>query len=79
MGDLNAHYSYYYDNVHQLLAENDLTDAWVVLMNHDHLPQSVKELPDRNILHINSQSESIDKILYRSNDQIQLEGFQIQS
>jgi len=72
MGDLNAHYSYYYDNVHQLLSDNDLKDAWLVLMNHEHLPQPVKELPDGKILKINSNSESIDKILFRGNDQIAL-------
>ncbi|CAG5003122.1 Sphingomyelinase [Dyadobacter sp. CECT 9275] len=72
MGDLNAHYSYSYDNVHQLLANNHLTDAWVMLVNHDHLPQPVQKLPESQILRMNSRSESIDKILYRSNDRIQL-------
>jgi endonuclease/exonuclease/phosphatase family metal-dependent hydrolase len=72
MGDLNAHYSYRYDNVHQLLTDNGLKDAWVVLMNRDRLPVSVNDIPSSQILLLDNQSESIDKIMYRSNDQIEL-------
>ncbi len=72
MGDLNAHYSYFYDNVYSLLEDNGLKDSWLVLMHQDTLPLSSKELPESKILSINNGSESIDKILYRSNDRIQL-------
>ncbi len=72
MGDLNSHYSYFYDNVQHLLTENNLRDAWVVLMHQQHMPRPEMRLPDPKILDINEQSESIDKILYRSSDQIEL-------
>jgi len=72
MGDLNAHYSYHYDNVRQFLTNNSLKDAWVVLMNRDLLPSTTKIFPDSRILLVDNQSESIDKILYRSSDLIEL-------
>lgn len=72
MGDLNGHYSYFYDNVQHLLTENNLSDAWVELMHQKHMPRPKRQLPDPKILDISAQSESIDKILYRSSDQIEL-------
>ena len=73
MGDLNARYSFAHDNLDQLLNLNGLSDAWLVLMNNDILPTATLNLPESNILKLNSSSESIDKILYRSNKQIQLQ------
>lgn len=72
MGDLNAHYTYQYDNVNQLLNINHLKDAWLVLLKHNRLPILVTTLPDSDILSLNSTSESIDKILYRSSEKIKL-------
>jgi endonuclease/exonuclease/phosphatase family metal-dependent hydrolase len=71
MGDFNAHYSYEYENIYQFLHDNDLHDAWLELIHPDQLPTSSKTFPESNILAINSKTESIDKIFYRSNSQIQ--------
>jgi endonuclease/exonuclease/phosphatase family metal-dependent hydrolase len=71
MGDFNAHYSYAYDNVRQFLHDNALNDAWLELVNRDQLPVSLKKTPESNILAIDTKTESIDKIFYRSNAQIQ--------
>ena len=73
MGDLNAHYSYAHDNLDRLLNQNGLRDAWLVLVKNDQIPAATNTLPESNILALNSSSESIDKILYRSNEQIKLQ------
>ena len=72
MGDLNAHYSFSYDNIRELLAENHLEDSWIFLKHNGNFPISVMQLPDNDILKLDDQSETIDKILYRSSSQIQL-------
>jgi len=72
MGDLNAHYSFSYDNIRELLAENHLEDSWIFLKHNGDFPISVMQLPDNDILKLDDQSETIDKILYRSSSQIQL-------
>ena len=71
MGDLNAHYEYYYDNIQNLLNANSLTDAWVTLLHNDILPTALKQLPASDILNLQNDSETIDKILFRSSDKIQ--------
>ena len=72
MGDLNAHYSFSYDNIRELLAENHLEDSWIFLKHNGNFPKSGMQLPDNDILKLDDQSETIDKILYRSSSQIQL-------
>lgn len=70
MGDLNAHYGYYYDNIQNLLNANSLTDAWLTLMHNDILPTALKQLPANDILQLENDAETIDKILFRSSDRI---------
>lgn len=72
MGDLNAHYDFYLDNLPELLSKNNLKDAWLELGNEHKLPVVSQQLPDNSILKVNNQTESIDKILYRSSNQITL-------
>ncbi|REA62800.1 endonuclease [Dyadobacter luteus] len=71
MGDLNAHYDFHLDNLPELLSKNNLKDAWLEL-GRQKLPVVTTRLPDDRILQVNNQTESIDKILYRSNDQVKL-------
>lgn len=73
MGDLNAHYSFFYDNIKELLVENHLKDSWILLKHNSNFPVSNLQLPDNDILKLDNQSETIDKVLYRSSNQIQLE------
>ncbi|QNL49465.1 endonuclease/exonuclease/phosphatase family protein [Olivibacter sp. SDN3] len=71
MGDLNAHFCYEHDNIRDLLADNDLQDAWVELKSNNNLPV-FRAFAKENILELNDDCESIDKILYRSNLQLKL-------
>lgn len=73
MGDLNAHYSYYYDNVKELLDDNGLRDAWLVLRRKGKFPGRDKTLPDDNILKLTDTCESIDKVLFRGSRRVRLQ------
>ncbi|WP_229253980.1 endonuclease/exonuclease/phosphatase family protein [Dyadobacter sp. NIV53] len=72
MGDLNAHYSFYHDNLNTLLTDNSLTDTWVSLQNNGSMPIALTQTPEKNILGLNASTETIDKILYRSSNEILL-------
>lgn len=71
MGDLNAHYCYSHDNVRKLLIENGLKDAWITLKGEEIMP-SFKDYIKEDILQLNDECESIDKILYRNSDKLVL-------
>lgn len=71
MGDLNAHFCYDHDNIRDLLSVNQLKDAWVTLKGNDRLPD-FRAFVKEDILRLNDDCESIDKILYRSNEQVEL-------
>ena len=73
MGDMNAHYCYKSDNVKELLLNNDLNDAWVMLNKKGEFPRPIADLPSDNILSLTDTCESIDKILFRNSEQILLE------
>ncbi|WAC14652.1 endonuclease [Dyadobacter pollutisoli] len=73
MGDLNGHYSFSKDNIHTLLKNNGLADAWVLLQNKNEMPGHADSLPASNILDIGQGTETIDKILYRSSEDLMLE------
>ncbi|SEJ02662.1 Endonuclease/Exonuclease/phosphatase family protein [Dyadobacter sp. SG02] len=76
MGDLNGRYSFGEDNVNWLLKENGLSDTWVRLHCDGIIPKAKDGLPPSDILSINDSTETIDKILFRSNESIQLEPFE---
>jgi endonuclease/exonuclease/phosphatase family metal-dependent hydrolase len=73
MGDLNGHYSFSKDNIHYLLKNNGLSDAWVFLQKQNEMPGFIDMLPASNILDLAAGSETIDKILYRSSNDVLLE------
>jgi endonuclease/exonuclease/phosphatase family metal-dependent hydrolase len=73
MGDLNGRYSFGQDNVDWLLKENGLFDAWVHLHCNGIIPKVKEGLPPNDILSINDSTETIDKILFRNSESIQLE------
>lgn len=72
MGDLNGHYGYHYDNIRLLLNTLGLKDAWVELRCQGKVPPSSRKLPEGNILALTDTSESIDKILFRGSNELQL-------
>jgi hypothetical protein len=72
MGDLNGHFSYYYDNLGVFCAENSLSDVWLQHNRQGRLPEVLKGFPDDNILALSDSCETIDKILYRSSEHIEL-------
>ncbi|QRQ99897.1 endonuclease/exonuclease/phosphatase family protein [Dyadobacter sandarakinus] len=72
MGDLNAHYTFADDNVHDLIRDNALSDIWVELKCNKKYPVEKDALPASNILDLTDSSETIDKILYRSSAVVQL-------
>lgn len=81
MGDLNGHYSFSKDNIHTLLKNNGLSDAWVLLQNQNEMPGHGEMLPASNILDLPPSSETIDKILYRSSSELVLapENYKLES
>ncbi|WP_159471559.1 endonuclease [Dyadobacter sp. 3J3] len=72
MGDLNARYCFYNDNISLLNSENGLTDVWVSEKNKGKFPDLLKEFPSEDILSITDSCETIDKILYKSSKEIEL-------
>ncbi|WP_134090610.1 endonuclease/exonuclease/phosphatase family protein [Olivibacter sp. XZL3] len=71
MGDLNAHFCYEHDNIRDLLSQNQLKDAWIYLKGNDCFP-TFREFVKEDILKLNDDCESIDKILYRSSAELLL-------
>ncbi|WP_169739236.1 endonuclease/exonuclease/phosphatase family protein [Dyadobacter crusticola] len=73
MGDLNGRYSYNLDNISVLQQELGLQDVWVESQNEGKLPEPLAVTPAKDILSIDNDAETIDKILYRSSAAIQIE------
>ncbi|CAM3731178.1 endonuclease/exonuclease/phosphatase family protein [Sphingobacterium prati] len=72
MGDFNAHYSFGDDNLHDFMESTTLVDSWVELQNGGLVPEAKHAFKPPHMLSIGNQSESIDKILYRSNRHLSL-------
>jgi hypothetical protein len=72
MGDLNGHFSYFYDNLGVFCSENSLSDVWLQHNRQGMFPEILKGFPDDNILDLSDSCETIDKILYRSSRKIEL-------
>ncbi len=72
MGDFNAHYSFCDDNLHDFMDSTTLVDSWVELENGGLVPEVRHEFKPPHMLSISNQSESIDKILYRSSSHLSL-------
>lgn len=72
MGDFNAHYSFGDDNLHDFMESTSLVDSWVELQNGGLVPEAKHAFKPPHMLSIGNQSESIDKILYRSNGHLSL-------
>lgn len=72
MGDFNAHYSFGDDNLHDFMESTTLVDSWVELQNGGLVPEAKHAFKPAHMLSIGNQSESIDKILYRSNSHLSL-------
>jgi endonuclease/exonuclease/phosphatase family metal-dependent hydrolase len=72
MGDLNGRYCFSEDNIRLLLEENRLSDAWLGLHCKNTPPVSSSTIPASNILNLTDTCETIDKILFRSSNTIQL-------
>lgn len=72
MGDFNAHYSFGDDNLQDFMESTTLVDSWVELQNGGLVPEANHTFKPPHMLSIGNQSESIDKILYRSNSHLRL-------
>lgn len=72
MGDLNARYCFFNDNIGLLNTDNELIDVWVSQKNEGRFPDILKEFPSEDILSITDSCETVDKILYKSSSEIDL-------
>lgn len=72
MGDLNAHYGFFYDNVKILVDENALEDVWMNEKCAGKYPLLSKMAPSDDILSLTENGETIDKILFRSSALLKL-------
>ncbi|WP_231506217.1 jacalin-like lectin [Paenibacillus sp. UNC451MF] len=72
MGDTNCRYTRSGDVMEELLAENNLKDAWIELVRNGSIPPDGDALMDASQLN-GPNYEVVDKILYRSNSIVQLQ------
>ncbi|MBE9463935.1 endonuclease [Dyadobacter subterraneus] len=72
MGDLNARYCFFNDNISLLNTENGLTDVWVSEKNEGKFPDLLKDFPSEDILSITDSCETVDKILFKSSKDLDL-------
>lgn len=70
MGDMNSRYTTNGETIHEFAADNGLTDAWVELEAGGTAPPPGSPPPTCEV-DLND-CESIDKVLYRSSDQVTL-------
>ncbi|MCI0920122.1 endonuclease/exonuclease/phosphatase family protein [Sphingobacterium rhinopitheci] len=73
MGDFNAHYQYHLDNMIDFLEQTKLQDSWVSTILQGKYPSVQDNFVILDDLSCNNYIETIDKILYRSNEHITLE------
>lgn len=73
MGDLNVRYTRTGDTIHDLVAAHGLTDAWV-RQERGGVPPAVGSPPlTCDPANVTAACEVVDKILYRSSDQLRLD------
>lgn len=71
-GDFNAHFSYAEDNLVDFMNKTQLSDSWVSLQ-HNHVAPTIDPLfLCLDIMDIDNKSESIDKVMFRSNNRLVL-------
>lgn len=70
MGDFNAHYKFEGDDMHGFKKKTGVTDPWVDLFSKGVIPQPSSDFLIPKKLELTDEIESIDKILYRSSQQI---------
>lgn len=73
MGDFNAHYQYNLDNMFDFLTQTKLQDSWVTTILQGNYPVMQDNFEIISDLERNDNTESIDKILYRSSVQLKFE------
>lgn len=71
MGDFNAHYSFELDNISDFVKTNKLYDGWIHLQQKNVFPSVIADFLPLDKLMLNDEVESIDKILYRSSDNVE--------
>lgn len=71
MGDLNGRFAFAGDNI-RVLTDLGFDDAWVQTRNRTHIPEPTAQMPASDILTIDEQTETIDKILCRSSSELKL-------
>ncbi|UIR57079.1 endonuclease/exonuclease/phosphatase family protein [Sphingobacterium sp. SRCM116780] len=71
-GDFNAHFDYVEDNLPDFIRETQLTDSWVFLQHDQVIPNIDPRFLCLDSMDIDNESESIDKIMFRSSKEITL-------
>ena len=71
MGDFNAHYAFWDDNIADFSQQLNLSDGWVELNNKGELPEKRRDFVANHALKVHDECESIDKIFIRDSEQLQ--------
>ncbi|UPZ36246.1 endonuclease [Sphingobacterium sp. PCS056] len=71
-GDFNSHFAFSEDNLEEFMVKTHLQDSWIMLERDDVMPTIDPLFLCMDIMDIDNESESIDKIMFRSNEQITL-------
>ncbi|MGO1522050.1 MAG: endonuclease/exonuclease/phosphatase family protein [Sphingobacterium sp.] len=71
MGDFNAHYAYKRDNLHEFLLHTGLTDGWVTFRQKGVYPEVVPKFVAQDMLRLDNDVESLDKIFFRDSQEVQ--------
>lgn len=72
MFDSNCRYTRSGDNIRLLMDNNGLTDAWIKLIRNNNIPALGSPALDCDASNITNTCEEVDKIFYKSNNQITL-------
>lgn len=71
-GDFNSHFSFSEDNLVEFMDKTKLEDCWITLQRDHVIPIIDPLFLCVDIMDINNESESIDKVMFRSNDKLTL-------
>lgn len=71
-GDFNSHFSFSEDNLEDFMHKTQLQDSWVILEHDQAIPTIDPLFLCIDIMDIDNESESIDKVMFRSNEKITL-------
>lgn len=71
MGDFNAHYTFKRDNLHEFILTTGLIDGWIGFLQKGIFPEVDPKFAPLQMLSLNNETESLDKIFYRNSKNLQ--------